>query len=155
MSAVARVSVSGFDVTIEPLTLGTTDITLEVVDPYNETASTSFSVTVENLAPRVAMTLPNVNMNRVDPVVVDVSAVFVDDDADAMVITAESGDTNLVTTSVSGTTLTLDGMNLGTTTVTVTATDANAGTISTPPLMSPSITSIRWSRPRSLNSSCR
>ena len=128
---VARVSVSGFDVTIDPLTLGTTDVTLRVVDQFNESASATFTVTVENLAPRVAMPIPNVSMNRVDPHVVDVSATFVDDDMDTMGITAESGDTNVVTTSVSGTSLTLDGLNLGSTTVTVTAVDTNAGEVST------------------------
>ncbi|MCY4128236.1 MAG: hypothetical protein OXG15_03210 [Gammaproteobacteria bacterium] len=129
--AVALVRVSDFDVTLQPLTLGTTEVTLEVVDPYNETASTTFTVTVENLAPRVSMTLPFVSLNRVDTHTVDVSGVFVDDDGDDMVITASSADTNLVTTSVTGTSLTLDGINLGMTMVTVTATDANGGTIST------------------------
>lgn len=130
--AVARVRVNGFDVTIEPLTLGATEITLQVVDPYNETASTSFQVAVENLAPRVDMTIANVRMNRVETQMVDVSGVFVDDDADAITISAESADMTVVTTSVSGMSLTLDGVNLGMTTVTVTATDANRGMVSTP-----------------------
>ena len=129
--AVARVDVDGFSVTLEPLTLGTTEVTLEVADPYNETATTSFQVTVENLAPTVSMTLPNVRMDRVDSVVVDVSAVFTDADGDAITISAESDDSNLLTTSVSGNSLTLDGVNLGTTNVTVTATDANGATVST------------------------
>ncbi len=129
--AVARVDVNGFNVTLQPLTLGTTEVTLEVADPYNETATTSFQVTVENLAPTVSMTLPNVRMDRVDSVVVDVSGVFVDEDGDAITISAESDDTNLLTTSVSGNSLTLDGVNLGTTNVTVTATDANGATVST------------------------
>ena len=129
---VASVSVTGFDVTIQPSTLGTAEITLTATDPFNETASTSFQVAVENLAPRVSMTLANVSMNRVDPHVVDVSSVFVDDDMDDITISAESADANIVTTSVSGTSLTLDGVNLGMTSVTVTATDANGAMVSTP-----------------------
>ena len=129
---VASVSVTGFDVTIQPSTLGTAEITLTATDPFNETASTSFQVAVENLAPRVSTTLANVSMNRVDPVVVDVSSVFVDDDMDDITISAESADANIVTTSVSGTSLTLDGVNLGMTSVTVTATDANGAMVSTP-----------------------
>ena len=129
--AVADVSVSGFNITIRPLTLGTADITLEVVDPYDATATTSFQVTVENLAPVINATLANVRMTRVEPQVVDASNVFVDNDADAVTISAESGDTNIATVSVSGTSLTLNGVNLGTTTVTVTGTDANGAMVST------------------------
>ena len=129
--AVAQVSVSGFNVTIQPLTLGTADITLEVVDPYNATATTSFQVTVENLAPVVNATLSNVRMTRVEPQTVDVSNVFVDNDADAITISAASSNDNIVTASVAGTSLTLNGVNLGTATITVTGTDANGAMVST------------------------
>ena len=127
---VARATVSDQSLLLEPLMLGTTTLTLKAEDPYNASATASFEVTVENLAPRVAAPMANVKTNRKDESTLDLAGVFVDDDGDSFTLTADSANTRVATVAVSGTSLTLRGVALGTTDVTVTATDAHGASVS-------------------------
>lgn len=124
LASVATVNVNGKMLSIQPLTVGTTQISLTATDIYNATAEASFEVTVENLAPRLANGIDNMTTNRRDVSTIDVSMVFIDDDDDELTLTASSTDTDVVEASVTGTTMTINGVDLGTAVVTLEATDA-------------------------------
>ncbi len=60
---------------------------------------------------------------------IDLAGVFSDVDSDALSLSVVSSNTNIATASISGNTLTITEVALGTTNITVTATDGNGGTI--------------------------
>ena len=129
--SVATATLRTLSLTIQPLTLGSTEISITATDPYDASVSTMFSVEVENIAPKVAIPLANVTTNRQETVQINIGSVFVDDDGDDLTLSAESANPDLVTVSVADTQLTLMGMNLGTTTITVTGTDTPGASAST------------------------
>lgn len=128
---VAAASLSGQSLTIQPFTLGMTVITLTATDPYDAVATTTFDVMVENIAPRVARPLPNITTNRLESVAVNLTGVFIDDDGDDMTLSVSAADETLVSASISEETLSLMGLLLGSTIVTVTATDVPGATAMT------------------------
>ena len=124
--AVATVSVSDSTVTITAVAAGTATITVTATDPSGETAEQTISVTVTqpNRAPTAVGTIPDQTvigsgLNGT----VDVSGNFSDPDGDTLTYTAESSDTDKVGVSVSGATVTIRPVRVGSATVTVTATD--------------------------------
>ena len=130
-SAVASATVSGTEIQIEPNGLGTTEITVTAMDEFNGKAEVSFNLTVENLAPEVAATIPAVSLQiGGDAAERDLTDTFTDD-GDALTLSFEVDDTSVASVSMTGMALTISGVSAGTATLTVTATDPHDASIST------------------------
>ena len=132
--AIASLTVEDAVLNIQGLTLGSAVVTLEATDADGGMVETSFDLTIENLAPVVAMSIEDMTTNRVDDLTLDLSATFTDRDGgeDFMpnIVATASGDAE-VSFMVDGTSLMIDAIGLGTTTITVTATDADGSMIET------------------------
>ena len=123
--AVATVSVSGGRMTISGVAAGNTQITVTARDPEGLEATQRTRVTVEpdNLAPEAVGTIPAETVTEGATGTVDVSSYFSDPDGDALTYRVASSASNVVTASVSGSTVRIRGVSAGTGTITVTARD--------------------------------
>ena len=123
--AVATVSLSGATMTITGVAAGNTQITVTARDPDGLDATQRTRVTVEpdNLAPEAVGTIPAATVTEGARGAVDVSSHFSDPDRDPLVYRVATSDANVVTASVSGSTVTITGVGAGTGTITVTARD--------------------------------
>ncbi len=125
---VVTVNVAGTNLTITEAGLGTAVITVSATDGNGGSGSTTFDVIVANVndAPVVANALPDrtleENFGTLD---IDISNVFSDKDNDALTIVPVSSNPGVVGVSLTGTTLTLSEGGLGTSTITLTASDAS------------------------------
>ena len=128
-TSIATVSVSDSQITLTSKSAGTTTITVTAND-RELTATQRFSVTVTsapvtNRAPVTVGTISPRTLAVDDPSEpVNVSGNFRDLDNDNLVYTARSNNTNVVTTFVSGSLLTITPVRVGSVTVTVTASDS-------------------------------
>ena len=127
-TGVARVSVSGTQVTIAPKSAGSATITVTASDG-ELTATQSFSVTVTaapvaNRAPVTVGTISPRTLTVGDPSErVFVSGNFQDPDNDSLIYTAQSDNTSVATVNFSGSLITVSARGVGSATVTVTASD--------------------------------
>lgn len=100
--------------------MGLVLIGLLTVSSCNDDATTA-----TNVGPTVANALPNLNLvEGFSSESIDFSDVFDDVDGDVLLITAASGNTAVVTVSISGTNLTITEQGVGNSTITLTATDS-------------------------------
>ena len=125
----ATVNVSGAEVGITGLAAGSVTITVTATDTYNATGTQTFSVTVEpNSAPVKVGTIPTQTVSVTgSAATVDVSDYFSDAELNPLTYSATSSNTNKVTVSVSGSTLTITPVATGSATITVNATDISNG----------------------------
>ena len=128
-STVAEVVVGGVEnstVTILANALGSVTITITVTDPSGATASQTFTAIVVSGTgdPSPIGTIPNQTL-YVDgtAATIDVSSYFLDPDGDTLTYTATAFDTTIATVSVLNSILIVTPIAVGTTTITVTATD--------------------------------
>ena len=121
--AVAAVSASGSTVTITALATGSVAITVSATDLGGLSATQTFEATVPNRAPEPAGAIPGQTVYVGETVALDASSYFADPDGDALSYGASSSDPGVAAVSVSGATVTIQGVTIGTTTLTVTATD--------------------------------
>lgn len=132
--AIASVNVADSMLEIRGLTLGMATVTVEATDADGGMVETSFEVTIENVAPVVAMSIDDMTTNRVDDLTVDLSGTFSDrdggDDFMPTIMAKAMGDAEVELT-VDGTSLMVDAIGLGATTITITATDADGSMIET------------------------
>ena len=126
-SSTARVTVSlsGSTLTITGEGVGTATITVTATDPGGLSATQSFRVRVVqgNRTPRPVGTIPDASFAAGNTLSVNVSQYFSDPDGDALDYSANSSNPTVATASVSGTTLTVSGVDEGDATITVRATD--------------------------------
>ena len=122
-AGVAFVAVSGADVTVTGVSVGTANVTVTASDPDGLSAQQVFEVTVPNRPPEAVGTIPGQTVTMGQSVRVDLTDHFRDPDGDALTYEASSGAPRVVSVSVSGSTLTLFGVAEGTATVTATAHD--------------------------------
>lgn len=127
-SEVASVSVSGETVAVRAVGVGTATVTVTATDPDGRTATTRFIVSViqtggTNYPPRVTVRISNSTISPGDTISADLDEHFTDPEEETLTFTAVSGDAAVATASVSGDDLTVVGVESGTTTVTITATD--------------------------------
>ncbi|NEU25583.1 RTX toxin [Paenibacillus polymyxa] len=136
---VATVSVNGSQLTLTPVSAGTTKITVTANDGKGGTINSQFNVTITpvtpeavNHAPTVNASISNVTTGAADGVkTVSLAGVFTDEDNDALTYTATSTNTGVATVSVTGSDLKITPVNAGTATITVTANDGKGGTVDT------------------------
>ena len=124
---VATTWVSGAYLTITPVRVGSATVTVTASDGALS-ATQRFSVTVRvapvrNQAPVAVGTIPAQSMTVGAAGAVQVSGYFSDSNGDSLTYTAVSGNTNVVTTRVSGAYLTITPVRVGRATVTVSASD--------------------------------
>ncbi len=123
----ATVSVSSSTVTITPVAAGSATVTVTASDG-SLTATQTISVTVEqsNRAPTAVGTISPVTLTTAGSSAnVNVSSKFSDPNGDTLNYTAVSSDTTKATVSVSSAVVTITPKAVGTSTVTVTASDGS------------------------------
>ena len=121
---VASVSVTGSRVEVTGVGRGTATVTVTATDPGGLTATQGFSATVPNSAPETLGTIPRDTVDVGATLTVDLSDYFEDPDGDALTFAADPFFDDVVTATVSGNLLTLEGVRGGwSTSVTVTASD--------------------------------
>ncbi|AUS26452.1 S-layer homology domain-containing protein [Paenibacillus sp. P2(2022)] len=136
---VARVSVNGSQLTLTPVSAGTTNVTVTANDGKGGTINSQFNVTITpvipeavNHAPTVETSISNVTTGAADGVkTVSLASVFADEDSDALTYTATSTNAGVATVAVNGSDLKITPVNAGTAAITVTADDGNGGTVDT------------------------
>ncbi len=134
-SSIATVSISGSTVTVAPVAVGTTGkIIVTATDPDGETATQDFTATVEaappppppaNRAPTAVGSISNVTLQvGGSSATRSVSGKFSDPDNDTLTYSVNSPSPTIATTSISGSTVTIAPVAVGTTgKIIVTATD--------------------------------
>ena len=120
----ATASVSGSTVSITGVAAGSATITVTASDGAL-TATQTIAVTVTtNRAPTTVGTLPAMTVGiGTNAVQLDVRSKFSDADGDTLTYTASSSDTTKVTVSLAGGTVNISGLALGSSTITLTASD--------------------------------
>lgn len=120
-----RADISGTDLMTVGIAGGTATVTVIATDPGRLIAAQSGAVTVraENRAPMTVGPFPRQTMDAGTSLTVDVSPYFSDPDGDVLSYEATSNKTDVVTTDVSGSVVTINAVADGTATVSVSATD--------------------------------
>ena len=132
----ATVALSGTTLTLTGTGAGSAKITVTATDPYGDSVSDEFDVTVTNNAPTVANAIADQTVNMGSDVTVALetagSETFADPDSHALTYSATSSDTALATVAVdnAANTVTVTGVAAGAPTITVTASDGYGGTVS-------------------------
>ncbi len=121
--AAATASLDGTDLMITGVKVGMTTITVTATDPEGLYVMTSFEAEVENAAPQMVGTLDDQVVTRGEPITVSIAGVFMDPDGDPLSYGTASDDASIATASISGESMTVDGLAPGTTSITVTASD--------------------------------
>ena len=122
---VVTASMAGSLITVVGVGAGETTIMVTATDPegLSATQTANFTVTAVNQAPVLTDTIPHQDLAVGGTVTLDVSGTFTDPDGDTLTLTVESEDTTVATASLDGTMLTLVGIDVGTSFVSLTATD--------------------------------
>ncbi|MEO4053361.1 hypothetical protein [Solibacillus sp. CAU 1738] len=126
-TGVATVTVSGSILSIKGIAKGTATITVTANDG-KATSSTTFTVNVSNTGP-TGSTIPTQSTKKDTAVTLNLANYFSDIDGDALSFTASSSSPSVATASVSGNTLTITGRAIGSTTITVNASDTQTTAI--------------------------
>ena len=122
---VVTASMTGSLITVVGVGAGETTIMVTATDPegLSATQTANFTVTAVNQGPVLTDTIPHQDLVVGGTVTLDVSGTFTDPDGDTLTLTVESEDTTVATASLDGTMLTLVGIDVGTSFVSLTATD--------------------------------
>ena len=124
-TSIITVSLSSATLTITTVAEGTTGIDVKATDPGGQFAAQTVNVwvTSSNNAP-VAIQIPDKTVYVNQNFTVALGSYFTDADGDAMTYSASSNTTYKATVSLSGATLTVNGIEAGTAKIRVTATDS-------------------------------
>ena len=122
---VATVSLDGTTLTINGIMVGQTSVLLTATDPGELTVQHVFDVEVESDSPFVVEgnEIPDQMLTVVDPVTVSFADTFGDPEDDELTYMAMSADEGVATVMIEGTDLTITGVMVGETTVTLYASD--------------------------------
>ncbi len=123
----ATASASGASVTLTGVTAGTTTLTITATDPGNLSTSRTADVTVvaRGQRPVVVGSIPEQRPRVGRATTVSMAGYFQDPDGSSLDFEAESSNPGIVTAVASGSDVTLTGVSVGSTSVTVTATDSD------------------------------
>ena len=131
--ALATVTLSGTDLTIRGVAVGTPTVTVTAEDSAGDSVTDTFTVTVSpaNQPPTVDNEIPDQAVTVGATTTVSIDGVFDDPDGENanLSYSVESSDDALATVTLSGTDLTIRGVAVGTPTVTVTADDGEGGSV--------------------------
>ena len=117
--------------TITALVVGEATVTLEATDNNGGMITDTFMVTVNNVDPVVANAVMDQSLTRIMDLELDLSDTFSDPDTDeALTLSVMAADDMIAKASIEDNMLTVEGLYVGSTTITVTATDADGGMIS-------------------------
>ncbi len=124
-TSIATASLSSATLTISTVAEGTTAIDVKATDPGGQFGFQTINVwvTSSNNAP-VAIQIPDKTVYANQSFTVALGSYFTDADGDPMTYTASSSTTYKATVSLSGATLTVNGVEAGTAKIRVTATDS-------------------------------
>ena len=125
--SVAVVSTSGATVMITAVAKGSVTVTVTATDPGGLTATQTLEATVPNRAPEARGSLPDQTVQAGQTATLDISPYFTDADGDALSYAAATSSSSVSTASVSGAVVTIQGVAVGETTLTVTARDPDGG----------------------------
>ena len=117
------VAMAGSMLTVNGVAKGTVTVTVTARDPWGLEAGQSFVVTVPNRTPLPVGTIGAREVYVGDVLEIDVAAHFADPDGDALTYAVVSTDPARAAVAVAGRVVTVTGVAVGNTTVTVTATD--------------------------------
>uniref|UniRef100_UPI00046EF358 Ig-like domain-containing protein n=1 Tax=Paenibacillus sp. 1-18 TaxID=1333846 RepID=UPI00046EF358 len=133
---IATAHMNGQKLQLNPVSVGTTSVTLSVYDQYGRAEGATFPVIVSmpqlNHAPQV---ISAINEQVLSPGVTqqrdyDLQQLFSDEDGDELQFTVSSSDPTLVSVSLQGSSLTLaPGTGSGLAAMTITATDGKGGSV--------------------------
>ncbi len=121
--AVASVSADGRSVRITAVARGTARITIVARDPGGLEARQSFAVTVPNSGPKDTGDIPEHSLNVGETWSVDLVPYFTDADGDPLTYTADVFFDHVADATVAGGVMTVEGLEDGRTSITVTARD--------------------------------
>ena len=126
-SAVATVTIDDNVVTVTPVAVGSTTITVTAQDPGGLSATQTIAVTVAaNQAPMAVGTVAALTFTFGDSAATrDVASNFSDPDNDPLTYTLSSSDSDVATATVSGSVVTVTPIVGGSATITVTAQDSD------------------------------
>ncbi|WP_420461705.1 Ig-like domain-containing protein [Candidatus Palauibacter sp.] len=126
-ASVVAASASGSQVVLIGVSRGSAVVTITARDPDGAEARQSIGVEVPNRGPMPVGAIEAQTLYLGETVTVDVSAAFSDPDGDGLTFEAASSDTAVARTTVSGTEVTVEAVERGGASVTVTARDPDGG----------------------------
>ena len=121
--AVATVTVSGSSVRVTGVARGTATVTVTARDPGGQEATQGFAVSVPNSPPVEKESVPGDTLDVGATVTLDLSDYFADPDGDLLTFEAEPFFDRVLTATVSGSSMRIEGVEDGRTSVTITARD--------------------------------
>lgn len=120
--------VDGSRLTLSALNLGETFVKLTVTNDAGFTARTMFFVNVVNASPTLVTPLVDQRMTRVNDLQLDLRDAFRDSDGEPVKVTAHTVDESIIDSTFEDGVLTIQGLQVGETTVTLIASDTNGAT---------------------------
>ncbi|WP_420614938.1 cadherin domain-containing protein [Candidatus Palauibacter sp.] len=126
--AVAKVAVSGSEVTVTGVSRGDARVTVTALDGRGGSVPQDFAVTVPNRAPKAVGSIGPVTTYMHGRVTVGVSGAFRDPDGDKLTYRPSSSDEGVVTVEMARNVVEIRTVSRGSATVTVTADDGYGGT---------------------------
>ena len=129
--SIATASIQDSTLSVEAIGVGETQITVTATDAFGLAGMSTFTVTIANQAPVVAMEIDDQQTDRTMMIMVDLSMVFSDPDDDALTYSASVTGSQIATATINGSMLEITTSDIGTTTIEVTATDEFGDSVST------------------------
>ena len=124
-ASVLDARVDGSRITLSALSQGETFVKLTVTNDAGYSAKTMFFVNVVNAAPSLVTELADQRTTRVSNLTLDVSDAFQDADGEPIKLTARTLDDSIIESTLENGVLTINGLQVGETTVTLVAVDTN------------------------------
>ncbi|MCY4128194.1 MAG: hypothetical protein OXG15_03000 [Gammaproteobacteria bacterium] len=127
-ASLLNTQVDGSRLTLTALNQGETFVKLTVTNESGYSARTMFFVNVVNAAPTLVTPLDDLRTTRVSDLALDLRDAFQDADGEPVVVTARTLDDSIIDSTFDDGVLTISGLQVGETTVTLIAVDTNGAT---------------------------
>lgn len=127
---ILQAQIDGLQIALTALNQGRTFVKLKVTSESGYSSNSMFFVDVVNATPRVLVDIGEQAIDRIDSTTIDLGSVFGDADGDTVSFHATVEDETIIAVDLIGDRLTLDGLSVGSSTVTVHATDEHGASVS-------------------------